>query len=84
MVRSTSCVEPSPRKFSLDNVPALISADITLDGLAARNAYDRVHVNGKAIRVNDLVKPYGKETAAPFVRTNCTSSAKLLCVRSSR
>ncbi len=77
MLRSASRVEPSPRKFSLDNVPALIFADITLDGLAARNAYDRVCVNGKVIRVNDLVKVSAALTKQDITIADATSATKL-------
>ncbi len=77
VLKSSSRVEGSPNRFSVGDISKIVSPEITLDRLAAKNIYDRVSFDAKVIHIEDPVKVSGGITKQDVTIADSTFAAKI-------
>ena len=59
MLKSSTTVEGSPKKFSVGDISQISNTDIALDQLESKNTFEKVTVTIKAIHLEEPVKVAG-------------------------
>ena len=77
VLKSSSRVEASPKKFATDCVAKILSSKITLDDLDQRRAFERISVDAKVVRVGDPAAVSGGVVKQDVVIADSTSAAKI-------
>ena len=77
VLRSTSKVQSSPKKFSKEKIAVLMNEKITLDSLGTKNEYDKVTVSAKVIRIDEPTQVSGNLTKQDLIIADATAAAKI-------
>ena len=77
LLKSTSRMEPSNRKFSIDDIANIGAPFITLDQLDERKIFDNVCLEAKVIRVDEPVKVAGEKKKQQVIVADSTAAARL-------
>ena len=77
VLRSSSGVELSPKKFTVGDIGRLVNSKMKLKDLNSRNTFDKVYVEAKVVRVDESVKVAGGISKQDVVIADSTSVAKI-------
>ena len=77
MLKSSSRVEASPKKFALADVASIVSPQISLSELSTRATFDKVCVQAKVIRVDKEATVSGEKSKQDVIIADSGSAAKL-------
>ncbi len=77
VLKSSSSVASSTKKFSIGDISAIGSSEIQLKALNDRNVYDKVCVSGKVIRVQEPVKVSGGFRKQDVTLADSTAAARI-------
>ena len=77
VLRSSSGVELSPKKFTVGDIGRLVNSKMKLKDLNLRNTFDKVCVEAKVVRVDESVKVAGGISKQDVVIADSTSVAKI-------
>ena len=77
ILRSSSRVTPSPKKFRVADLSALSNPEIQLKALPDKNAYDKVSITAKILHLEDPVKVSGGLSKQDVTIADATAAARL-------
>ena len=77
VLRSSSGVESSPKKFTVGDIGRLVNSKMKLKDLNSRNTFDKVCVETKVVRVDESVKVAGGISKQDVVIADSTLVAKI-------
>ena len=77
VLRSSSGVELSLKKFTVGDIGRLVNSKMKLKDLNSRNTFDKVCVEAKVVRVDESVKVAGGISKQDVVIADSTSVAKI-------
>ena len=77
VLRSSSGVELSPKKFTASDIGRLVNSKMKLKYLNLRNTFDKVCVEAKVVHVDGSVKVAGGISKQDVVIADSTSVAKI-------
>ena len=77
VLKSSSRVEASPKKFALADVASIVSPKIVLKELSARSTFDKVSVIAKVVRVDKQVTVPGGKGKQDVIIADASCAAKL-------
>lgn len=77
VLRSSSGVELSSKKFTVGDIGRLVNSKMKLKDLNSRNTFDKVCVEAKVVRVDESVKVAGGISKQDVVIADSTSVAKI-------